>query len=166
MKRNRPSRKSVMAPLLRSPDQTPVSAPASASPLRMVNSATPVVPSIGTFACKPCRWVKASHALLALADSAAARKGALPVEHDILPGLACCGAQEGTGHGLRYAGLWLRPPGTPRRGAIGQARQVGAGGRQGPAPGRCVRAYRHHPVEDAARNGAQPIGLARARLLR
>ena len=74
---------------------------------------------------------------------------------------------QGTGrHGLRHAGHRQRAFGPPRRGAVGQARQIGAGGRQGPAPRRRLRAHRHHPVEDAARDGAQPFRLARARLLR
>ena len=55
-----------------------------------------------------------------------------------------------------------------RRAAVQSAKlgKIGAGCRQGPQAWRRVGPYRHHPVQDAARNRAQSFGLARARLLR
>ena len=58
------------------------------------------------------------------------------------------------------------PSGPPRCRPGGQARQVGPRRREGPPGRRCFGPYRHDPVQDAARDGAQSLGLARARLLR
>ena len=87
--------------------------------------------------------------------------------------LACAAAAQAARHPagdvdgqLRHARHRQRPVRAPRRGPGGQARQVGAGGRQGPAARRRLGPHRHHPVQDAARDGAQPVRLARARLLR
>ncbi len=59
----------------------------------------------------------------------------------------------------------VRPRRTARGGAGGEAQEIRARGREGPARGRRLRAHRNDPLEDAARDGAQPFGLARARLL-
>ena len=68
--------------------------------------------------------------------------------------------------GLRSHRHRLRPGRAARGRAGGEAEEVRARRREGPARRRRVRPHRHDPVEDAARDGAQSFRLARARLLR
>ena len=74
--------------------------------------------------------------------------------------------REGADGAGRHAGDRQRAGGAAGGGAVGEARQVGAGGRPRPAARRRVGAYRHDPVEDAARDRPEPLGLARAGVLR
>ena len=84
-------------------------------------------------------------------------------------------ARSGTEHACRRTRMQLDydmivigsgPAGRRAADPGGQARQVGAGGREGPPGRRRLGAHRHDPLEDAARDRAEPDRLARARLLR
>src|SRR5688572_22296132 len=66
---------------------------------------------------------------------------------------------------LRFDSDRQRPCRAARGRASGEAEEIRAGGGEGAARRRRLRPYWHDPVEDAARDRAQSLRLARARLL-